>query len=188
MKTLIITAHPSSKGFTHAIAKAFAENASDSEILDLYTTPLSQGFLKFEDSKEIPEDPVRTELQKKISEAEEIVFVHPMWWGAAPAILKNFIDQNFSAGFAFAYENGKPKGLLKGKSACVLMTADAPGWMYQWLVFFPKQLWKHFMFGILPFCGFQVRHFEIFGNMHGTDEKGKEAILEKVRMIAKGKA
>lgn len=184
MKTLIVTAHPSSKGFTHEIAKVFAENAKDSEVLDLYNTELSQEFLRFEDMKELTEDPKRKEIQKKISEAEEIVLVHPMWWGAAPAILKNFIDQNFTAGFAFTYENGRPKGLLKGKIACVFMTAGAPAWMYNWIAFFPKQLWKHFLFGILPFCGIRVRHLEIFGNMHKMSEKEKESILRKVGQIA----
>jgi NAD(P)H dehydrogenase (quinone) len=187
MKTLIITAHPSSKGFTHKIAKTFAENARDAEILDLYNTELAQDFLRFEDMKNISEDPKRSVIQKKISEAEEIVFVHPMWWGGAPAILKNFIDQNFTTGFAFLYENGKPKGLLKDKSVCVFMTADAPTWIYQWIARFPKQFWAHSMLGVLPFCGLKIRHFEIFGNMHKRSEEEKSTILKKIEDVAKGR-
>lgn len=55
--------------------------------------------------------------------ADELVFVFPIWWGDAPAILKNFIDCNFHSGFAFRYENGRPIGLLKGKSARIIATS-----------------------------------------------------------------
>ncbi len=47
MHTLIITAHPSSKGFTHIIAASFAKglesNTNTFEILDLYQTEFQQG-------------------------------------------------------------------------------------------------------------------------------------------------
>jgi NAD(P)H dehydrogenase (quinone) len=44
MHSLIITAHPSSQGFTHAIAETYKEakekNGHTVEILNLYTTEL----------------------------------------------------------------------------------------------------------------------------------------------------
>lgn len=111
MKKFIITAHPSSQGFTHKIAerltKLSAERGDEVEILDLYKTELKQDFLSFEDMKEMGQDDITKQIQAKISWADELVFVFPIWWGDAPAILKNFIDCNFGAGFAFKYENGK---------------------------------------------------------------------------------
>ncbi len=57
MKTLIITAHPSSKGFTHAIAQALKEERESKgahvEIIDLYRTDLKQDFLRFEEAREM---------------------------------------------------------------------------------------------------------------------------------------
>jgi NAD(P)H dehydrogenase (quinone) len=107
MNKLIITANPSSKGFSHKIAdtlsKLSSDNNDDVEILNLYTTPLQQPFLTYEDKKEMAKDPVTKKMQEKIMWADELVFVFPIWWGDAPAILKNFIDCNFSAGFAFKY-------------------------------------------------------------------------------------
>ena len=104
MKTLIVTAHPSSTGFTHAIAGVIKTEREKSgvevEILDLYKTDLKQDFLRFENIRELPSDPVKDAIQAKITEADELVFVHPVWWVSMPAIMKNFLDQNFTSRFA----------------------------------------------------------------------------------------
>ena len=51
MKTLIITAHPSSLGFTHKIAEAYKTGAQsigcEVEILDLYKESVKQSNLFF---------------------------------------------------------------------------------------------------------------------------------------------
>ena len=113
MKKLIVTAHPSSHGFTHQIAqryKVLSEANNDSfEILNLYKTDLKQGFLTFEDIKTHPLDATTLALQKKISDADELVLVFPIRWGDAPAILKNFFDNTFTSGFGFTYKHGHPK-------------------------------------------------------------------------------
>jgi putative NADPH-quinone reductase len=113
-KALVITAHPSTKGFTHRIAEAYARGVRQAggevEILDLYTTDLKQDFLRFELVREIAPDPVRTTIQAKITAADELVFIHPLWWLGPPAIMKNFLDQNISARFAFQYVQGKRVG------------------------------------------------------------------------------
>jgi len=58
--------------------------------------------------------------------------VYPIWWGTYPALLKAFIDRVFLPGFAFKY---KPDSmfwdkLLKGKTARLIVTMDAPKWYY----------------------------------------------------------
>ena len=56
MHTLIITAHPSSQGFTHKIAEAYqagsVSQGATVEILDLYKTPYRQDFYAFENIRE----------------------------------------------------------------------------------------------------------------------------------------
>ena len=105
MHTLIVTAHPSSKGFTHSIANSFAKGLEASnntfEILDLYKTELQQSFLSFENIRELPLDENKIMIQSKITLADELIFVHPIWWGGMPAILKNFIDLNITPGFGY---------------------------------------------------------------------------------------
>ena len=116
MEKLIITAHPSSKGFTHKIAKTYFEESKEQghniEIVDLYNKKYELDFLRFENKKEIKVSNTAKILQKKIAKAKEIVFVFPTWWGDGPAILKNFLDNTLTSGFAFEYEDGKPTKLL----------------------------------------------------------------------------
>ncbi len=180
MKILIITAHPSSKGFTHRIANAYKEGRESSghtvEVLDLYKTDLQQGFLKYEERSDMGNpDPIRDAMHAKILASDELVFVHPMWWVSPPAIMKNFIDVNISARFAFKYVNGKPVGLLKGKIASVFITCDGSLWLYRLIAMPFKTIWKY---GILGLCGLKVVNFKVF------DKKFKKTEVEQVTFLA----
>jgi len=183
---LIVTAHPSSRGFTHRIAEAYktaSEKAGHTvELMDLYKTDLKQDFLRFEDPHEMKNgSPARDAIQAKITLANELVFVHPMWWVSPPAIMKNFLDNNLSSGFAFKYENGRPKGLLKGKTARVYITCDGPMWLY-WMI--AKPFWTIWNFGVLGFCGVKVKGITVLDQKFKRTDAEKEAFLEKVRIHA----
>lgn len=186
MKTLIITAHPSKSGFTHGIAaeyeKAANEKGNEVEILDLYAEENKQDFLRFENIKEVPADPSVERMQAKIAESDELVFVFPLWWYGEPAIMKNFWDKNFTARFAYRYIEGKPVGLLKGKTARVFFTCDGP-WYYQWLLLQPvRNIW---WLTKLRFCGIKMKSFVVFSSMRTRDEKDRLKFLEKVYKLGK---
>jgi len=66
----------------------------------LYQEQEQLPFLEFEDIRKLEPLKLRKKYQDKISWADKIVFIHPMWWYIMPAILKNFIDQVFTSGFA----------------------------------------------------------------------------------------
>jgi NAD(P)H dehydrogenase (quinone) len=185
MKTLIITAHPSKAGFTHKIAAAYAEEIrkkqGEAEILDLYAQENRQDFLMFEDVRNMPDDPSVKRMQEKIVQADELVFVFPLWWYGEPAIMKNFWDKNFTPRFAYHYVDHRPVGLLKGKTARVFFTSDGP-WYYQWLLLQPvKKIWR---IARLRFCGIKMKSFSVFGSMRERDEKNREQLLLKVRRLA----
>ncbi|MEI6490710.1 MAG: NAD(P)H-dependent oxidoreductase [bacterium] len=184
---LIVTAHPSSLGFTHKIAEAYKAGSEEVgntvEILDLYKTDLKQDFLKFENPHDMGNpDTVRDIMKKKITDANELVFVHPMWWISPPAIMKNWLDNNLSSGFAFKYENGRPVGLLKGKTARVFITCDGAMWLY-WLI--AKPFWTIWNFGILGFCGLKVKGITVLDKKFKRTDAEKEAFLDKVKKSAK---
>ncbi len=184
---LIITAHPSSLGFTHKIAEAYKAGSIDAgntvEVLDLYKTDLKQDFLNFENPHDIGNpNTVRDIMKKKITDSNELVFVHPMWWVGPPAIMKNWLDNNFTSGFAFKYENGKPKGLLKGRTARVFITCDGPMWLY-WLI--AKPFWTVWNFGILGFCGLKAKGITVLSQKFKRTDAEKEAFLDKVKHLAK---
>jgi NAD(P)H dehydrogenase (quinone) len=186
MNILIISAHPSSKGFTHRIAKAYTqkaiENGHEIETLDLYKSP-RQGFLTFEDGHET-QDPEQVQLrefyQAKITKANELVFVHPMWWGSMPGIMKNWIDVNFSGGFSHTYKNGKPVPLLTAKRAKVFITSDAPAFLY-WILFKPYAITWTFI--ILRFVGIKADCVKLYGNKRKRSEEENLAFLEKVKQL-----
>lgn len=185
MKILIVTAHPSSKGFTPKIAKEYEKikksRGDEVEILDLYAPENKQDYLIFKDVKNIPEDESVVRMQKKISWADELVFIFPLWWYGEPAVMKNFWDKNFAARYAYQYVNGKPNGLLNGKTARVFFTSDGP-WYYQYLLLNPvRNIW---WLTRLRFCGIKLKSFMNFDVMRKRDEKDKEKLLEKVRKIA----
>jgi len=186
MKTLIIKAHPSTQGFTHTIADAYKEarEGKDGEvfIIDLYTDmEYQQPFLAFENVREEwSGKEVRERIQEKIAWADELIFIYPVWWSGMPAIMKNFIDNNFTKGFAYKTgSNGRPKGALVGKTVRIFSTADGP-WI---LHFLNKSLLKPvFAKSIFGFCGMKLTSFDIFSNMIGCkDACDRDAMLAKVR-------
>jgi NAD(P)H dehydrogenase (quinone) len=60
-------------------------------------------------------EPDLEESWQKILRAEHLVWIHPLWWGGIPAIMKGFIDRIFLAGRAFAYRpNSICRGMVRG--------------------------------------------------------------------------
>ena len=185
MKTLIITAHPSSLGFTHKIAEAYKAGAQslgcEVEILDLYKEPAKQANLFFENIKEPSVDVLRDMYQKKILEANNIIFVHPLWWGGVPAIMKNFIDCNFTPRFAYRYINGRPVGLLKGRTASVYITCDGSMWIYRVLGVPFKITWRFIILGV---CVLKVKKISVLDKILKRTEVELNSFLDKVKRDA----
>lgn len=164
---LILTAHPSSGGHTHIISNVYAEAARAAghtvEIIDLYKPENQLPFLQYEDVKNYEMHPNVIRFQEMISRTNELVIVHPLWWGGAPAIMKNFFDQVFTAGFAFSWKGGKLNKLLKGRTSKVFISAGGPMWIYNLFVIPPfKAIWKYMT---LEYCGMEVTDFMVCDNM-----------------------
>ncbi len=187
MKSLIIKAHPSSHGLTHKIAdtykKGAEENGHQVEIIDLYKEEYRQDYFEFENIREPKADPKRELMQKKITEADELVFVFPMWWWSAPAIMKNFIDTNFLSKFAYSFQkSGIPVRHLKGKTGRLFVTCDGP-WLFYFVFGMPlKRMWQN---GIFMTCGIKMKSFNLFSRMFKRNDKDKENFLKKVYKISK---
>ena len=188
MNTVIFTAHPSKDCFAHKIAKRYKEaKEGKAEIVDLYSKEFRLDFLFFENESEIPQKASQnkavTTLQEKIRNADELVFVYPVWWGGMPAILKNFIDNVFVSGFAYDFdEKGKLHKLMKGKRVRIFMTGNADSKLYLILKPFYNFLFKKVIFG---FCGFQVLSIDILTSKFKRSERKLEAFLQKVEKRAK---
>jgi len=181
---LVIVANPKKDSLSFTIAdrvKKVNEDIKNSvEILDLYKDEKRQDFFTYEkDGFHFEPTIEMLYYQEKIKNADEIVIVFPYWWGSMPAILKNFFDWNLSAGFAYTYENGMPKGLLKGKDVKVYTTTGAPKFLY----FFNganRRLKKMFKNQIIEFCAMNLKEFNIFGGID-SGFKGAQKILDSIK-------
>ncbi len=183
MRKLIISANPSTQGFSHKIVEKYSKLSEEKwdivEVFNLYDTDLKQDFLRYENKKEIWKDEITKKIQDKIIWADELVFVFPIWWWDAPAIVKNFIDCNFGAGFAFQYDsNGKSTGLLTWKSARIIATSGAPSFFYK-LFLHIQILWN---MNRIAYCGIKQKSFTVFGNMDSR-KTNKDIYLNKISKL-----
>jgi len=175
---LIIVAHPKEESLTLSMSNTFAQASQKAgnsvEVIDLYRCEYQQPFFNYDNPSELAQTTEMTFFQDAMSKADEIVFFFPYWWGTTPAILKNFLDWNLSKGFAFTYKNGRPKGLLQGKSVKVFTTTGAPKFIYA-ITGANRRLKNMFKEQIVNFCGMKLESCNIYG---GVDTSGKN--VEKI--------
>lgn len=130
---LIIYAHPDKNSFNHAILEttktAFEKQEKDYKLIDLYeinyNPVLSYDELNGKNSEQT------IGFQKIIKEAKNIIFIFPVWWFRAPAILEGFCDKTFTIGFSYRFKKiigiyGIPVRLLKDKNVTAFITHGAP--------------------------------------------------------------
>lgn len=155
-KILIINGHPNKESFNHALAEAYRDGAietgatiSEINIGALHFNP----NLQFGYTKRMDLEPDLLESLEKIKAADHLVWIHPVWWGGLPALMKGFLDRLFLPGLTYQYRENSMwwDKLLKGKTARIITTLDQPGWYYRLVYGRPSvnQLKK----STLEFCG-----------------------------------
>ena len=180
---LIIVANPKKDSFSFAIANKYKKTSEEKnynvEMIDLYRDENQQPFFTYENANELATTKEMKYYQNKISNADEIVFIFPYWWGSTPAILKNFFDWNLSKGFAFEYVNSRPKGLLKNKTVKIFTTTGSPYFIYM-LTGANRRLKNMFKEQIIEFCGMKLEEFNIFSGVD-ISSKNITKILSKIK-------
>jgi len=118
MHALIVVAHPDRDSFTHAVARAVANEIRSPhtvEIADL----IAEGFdprygeadLALFRNQSAPPADVLAE-QKRIDRADALVLVYPVYWWSFPGVLKGWIDRVFTSGWAYGET---PEGKINKK-------------------------------------------------------------------------
>ncbi|PKA28344.1 NAD(P)H-dependent oxidoreductase [Leptospira levettii] len=191
-KILIILGHPNPNSYCAKLADSYFRSAKSSgfEIQFLKLNELNFDYnLKFGYDKTFKQElePDILMSQSLIQNADHFVFVYPSWWASMPAILKAWIDRVFLPGFAFSYQKRSPlpKQLLKGKTARIIITMDAPTWYYKWFNRSPGvQLLKQ---GTLEFCGFKQVKVTYFDQIRFRNlEKLNQFIIKTEKLGAMG--
>jgi putative NADPH-quinone reductase len=135
-KVLVINGHPdpSPERFAAALAEAYVRGAHaaghqirrlDVGALDF---PLIRSQVAFVESE--PPSVIRA-AQEAIVWADHVVIIFPLWLGGAPAVLKGFLEQVFRYGFAISPPGEPVRGLLKGRSARLVVTMGMPGAIFR---------------------------------------------------------
>jgi len=151
----IIQGHPDPKEahFCHALAWAYDEGAraAGHEVRTIDVSQLE--FSLIQNKREFERGAVPADIRKAQADilwANHLVICYPLWLGTLPALLKGFFEQTFRYGFAI--ENSpRPKKLLKGRSARVIVTMGMPAAVYRY--YFRAHGLKSLESGILSLSG-----------------------------------
>lgn len=119
MNILIVYAHPSKKSYTFQVLEhlksIIAKQNWNLQISDLYESNFESDMSEEEYEREgfakldLPISKDVLDEQKKIENADCIIFLYPVWWSDCPAKLKGWFDRVYSAGYAYGQTESFPK-------------------------------------------------------------------------------
>ena len=183
-KVFILDGHPDSETFCGALAQTAADGARsagrDVRLIRLSDLAFDPNLMKGKKAEQ-PLEPDLEKVRDALVWCDHMILIHPLWWGSAPGKLKGLFDRVLLSGFAYKFVEGKslPIGLLKGRSAHVLITSDTPRWYLRWVygAGWSKIVRKQ----ILEFCGFGKVRIEPLGPMIGSDDGMRKKFLTAAR-------
>lgn len=175
---LIVDGHPEADSLSAALAAAYCEGAGGRllALRDLRFDPILRRHGQ-------ALEPDLLEARALIEAADHVAWFFPTWWAGPPALVKGFVDRTFLPGWAYAYEPGAllHKRLLRGRSARVVTTMDAPWWWYS--AVYARALHAAFVNATLRYVGFSVSS----STLYGVRSRSREQLAHAVeRMHALG--
>ena len=189
-KLVIIQGHPDPKQnhLDHALIASYIEGARTANhqvtlinIAEL-EFPLLQSNESFQKGKEDTPENLKP-VQNAITESDHIVIIYPLWLGTMPALLKGFLEQLLRPGFAISYEKGLPQGLLKNKTAHIIITMGMPAFIYRFY-FFSHSL-RSLKRNILNLVGIKTIKTTLIGSVANADETAKKKWFEKMKQAGR---
>lgn len=188
-KILIILGHPAGESFNELILKSYHEGAiaANHEVHLLRLDELKFDLISRRPKKSGGEqkdiEPDLEFAQQEILWADHLVFIYPLWWGNVPALLKGFIDRSFISGFSHRYlKNGRYEKLLKGRSAHLIITMDAPT-IFEKIILHGSATTRVMKQAVLQFCGITPVKITRIGLLRQQDQKSRKKILEKIKLL-----
>lgn len=187
-KIAIINGHPHKDSFNFGVAEAYKLGAiaSGAEVREIVIRDLDfKPNLQFGYQKRMELEPDLLKAWEIIQWADHLVWVHPVWWGGLPAIMKGFIDRLFLPGMAYKYRENSVwwDKLLKGKTAHILTTLDQPGWYYR--LFFGRPSVNQLRKSVLEYCGVKPVRVTYIGIIRNSKDEQRAQWLTKVKVLGK---
>jgi NAD(P)H dehydrogenase (quinone) len=196
MHVYVVYCHPSPRSFTFAVLESFVAGLQEAGhtyvVGDLYAMDFKSDMdldqyereTSLEPSLPVPAD-VALE-QKKIDEADALVFVYPVWWSDCPAKLKGWFDRVWTLGYAYSYEGGSHATSGMGiAKALVICPAGHPIEHLEQIGVAPSM--RYIMLNDrLRGVGIEDVEMEILGGMVSQDPKVRERNLKRAHELGKG--
>ncbi len=166
-KVLVILAHPDAKNsFNGAIAQrtidALATQGYEPVFRDLYAEGFDPIMTLAETKESSSAAPLAMQKEMQaVKECAGMVFIHPNWWGAPPAILLGWIDRVLRNGFAYGFTESGPWQGLSDKLVQVFTTSNTPR-EYEISAYGDplEKFWGTLVFGVVGSSSFERRNFE----------------------------
>lgn len=167
---LVIDGHPDPDParFVHALSESYAAGAANGGhqvklvVVAGIDFPLLRSRVAWESDRPTP---AIQHVQEMIKWADHLAIFYPLWLGDMPALLKGLLEQIMRPGFAIA-EGTRPKPLLTGRSARLIVTMGMPTFFYRF--YFGAHSVKSFERNILKFVGIKSVHHSLIGSVDGS--------------------
>jgi NAD(P)H dehydrogenase (quinone) len=187
MKIYILLGHPDSESFNGIIQETYAKVAIQNghEVRTQQIGAMQFDPVLWKGYKVIQElEPDLKTAQENILWCDKWVIIYPIWWGSMPALLKGFFDRALYSGFAYKYH---PHGLLwdqllKGRSADIVTTCDAPRWWIWWR--YRNSDLNSIKRATLEFCGFRPVRTMRIARLRYKDEHQRKKVLNQLEKYA----
>ena len=186
---LIINGHPHvGDHYVTALADAYERGAREAgfkvdriDVAKLNVTPLQDPAEFYEAS----DDPLTLDGQAKITAADHVVLLFPMWFGGLPAYTRAYIERLGGGGFFLSEseETEWPKAMMKGKSVRIVMTMGMPSAAYR-MIFgsFSLRGLERSIFGI---SGFHPIRHTLIGMVEDMKDEGRRNWLSKMEEMGR---
>ncbi|EXG83697.1 putative NADPH-quinone reductase (modulator of drug activity B) [Clostridium sp. ASBs410] len=182
----IVFAHPWHGSFNKAIldtiTNVLVKEKKEYQVIDLnkesFNPVMTEGELALY-SKGQHKDPLVTKYQNMLRKTDEIIFLFPLWWFDAPAILKGFIDKVMLKNFSYTETSTGLKGKLTHiKSAKVITTGQSPRWYIK--LFAGNMIQKTFINATLKGIGIKNAKWLHCGDVSKGAQVKREKFLLKL--------
>lgn len=186
MRILVVFAHPVETSFQAALHQTVVEglirNGHDVDDCDLYAEDFDPRLTREERSNYHDLDADRTAVKPyidRLTAAEALVLVFPVWNYGYPAILKGFFDRIFLPGVSFEMRDGQVVPALNNITKIVAVTTYGGTWLRAFLAGNPprKLIMRVLRSLARPRSGCSYyAHYD----MNRSTQQSREAFLERV--------
>jgi putative NADPH-quinone reductase len=192
VRILVVNAHPDEGSLCEALARAYVAGAREcaheihvTNVRELRFDPILRGG-------STQPQPLEEDLEHQrwlIRWCQHFVIVTPNWHSGLPALFKGYVDRVFAPGFGAVYLDHFPyvEPLLRGRSARVIYTQNAPLWLGRLargdLV--GDYVWRVTKRAILGHSGFKPVRKSGFGNVRRSTARTRAGWLQQVEALGR---